>query len=92
MAKETDESGFFDMNGQQQNCERMEHTDLRVIAHLALKRQRTLEWSFDIRARLAAPARDLRQLALRGDIVDSDLLRVARELDGYAITSVTQGF
>ena len=80
------------MNGQQQYCETVEHVDLRTIANLALKRQQTLEWSFDIRARLAAAARDLRQLASRGDVGDGDLLRVARELDGYAITSVTPGF
>jgi hypothetical protein len=80
------------MNAQQQNSERTEHTDLRMIAHLALKRQQTLEWSFDIRARLSAAARDLRQLASRGGVVDGELLRVARELDGYAMTNVSQGF
>ncbi len=79
------------MNGRQQICERVEHADLRTIAHLALRRQQTLEWDFDIRARLAAAARDLRQLASRGGVVDSDLLRVARELDSYAMTNVTQG-
>jgi len=80
------------MNVQQQNCERVEHADLRTVADLAFKRQHTLEWSFDIRTRLAAAARDLRQLASRGGVVDSDILRVARELDSYAMTNVTQGF